>query len=38
MDWIRICLSPRAALFRTRRMGADLNKEPRAHNDFADPL
>jgi predicted permease len=35
MDWIRILLSRSAALFRSRKLDADLDEEMRAHIDLA---
>ncbi len=35
MDWIRILLSRVAAIFRRRKLDADLDEELRAHIDFA---
>jgi predicted permease len=35
MDWIRILLSRTAALFRSRKLDADLDEEMRAHIDLA---
>ena len=35
MDWIRILLSRSAALFRSRKLDADLDEELRAHIDLA---
>jgi len=35
MEWIRILLSRSAALFRSRKLDADLNEELRAHIDLA---
>ncbi len=35
MDWIRILLSRGAALFRSKKLDADLDEELRAHIDLA---
>jgi hypothetical protein len=35
MDWIRVLLSRSAALFRSKKLDADLDQELRAHIDLA---